>query len=109
MVGAFGGDLDEARQDSWDWKDRCLLLDFGCLGVVQRHDDIERFIGELRKGVRLIQPERGEHGAHLCLKILPDPGKFGGVEFVSSLDVNTFVGESGHKIVEPDAVLVVDE
>ena len=53
------------------------MLDFRRVWIVERDSDIERFVAELRKRMRLVEGQRSEHRINLLLKIGSNPRQFG--------------------------------
>ncbi len=57
----------------------------------------------------MIERERGEHGRNLFFEILADPSQLGRRQFICRFDMDAFLGQGGHEVVEPRAVLVVHQ
>src|SRR5437867_8253672 len=56
-------------------------LDSGLSGHLEAHDEVERFVEQLRERMRRINGQRREHRAHLGAVILDQPGLVGQVQF----------------------------
>src|SRR3954470_723553 len=75
----------------------------------QAHDQVERFVQELGKGVRGIDGERSQHRAHFCAIILFDVFELGGAQLVHLEEADSFSGEGRLELVAPTGALPFDE
>ena len=86
--------MDEARQDARDGQDGDELLDLGCGGIVERDNDVERLVAELRERMRLVEGQWCEHRKDLLLEIRGDPGQFERRELGGGFEHDALRGEA---------------
>ena len=72
------------------------------------HDDVQGLVQELGKGVRRIDAERGEHGAHVGSVVLLHPRAVRGFEVLVIEQMDLVFRERGEQLLAPAAILLLD-
>ena len=65
--------MDEARQDTRYLDDGDFVFTAKGIAPAQPDDEVQRLVGDLRKRVRRIQPDRNQQRPHGAFKIRLDP------------------------------------
>ena len=99
---------DEAREDARHLDHGEAAVGLAVARDFELHDDVEGLVQELGKGVRRIDAERGEHGAHVGAVVLLHPGAVRGFEVLVIEEVDLIFCERGEEFVAPAAVLLLD-
>ena len=76
LVAVFlapAGHVDEARQDTRYLDDGDFVFTAKGIAPAQPDDEVQRLVGDLRKRVRRIQPDRNQQRPHGAFKIRLDP------------------------------------
>src|SRR5688500_15149490 len=77
--------------------------------ITERNEDVECFVSNLRKGVRLIDGQRCEDRQNARLKMILHPHEFARAELRSGAKQNVFLCEKRNQLIVPAAILEIDQ
>jgi len=100
--------LHHSRQDARNLHDREVLQGFAVPLHFQSHDQVQRFVQQLRKRMRRVDRQRGQHWPHLRSEILHQPREVGQLQLRHVEYANPIFHNRRHEVFPPAAVLVVN-
>ncbi|MPM75673.1 hypothetical protein SDC9_122667 [bioreactor metagenome] len=110
---ALGRDLcwqaDHTRQDARNLDDSDLVLAPERIAALQAHDEVQRLVGHLRKGMRGIEPHRNQQRTHITLKILFHPALLRGIALAMRHHANAVGSKRGRQGFVVERVLPLDQ
>ena len=93
--------LDEARENRGTLHDGQVFERGPVLHHFQPHHQIERFVEQLREGMRRVNRQRRQHRTHLAAVKFLKPGQVGGFQLLDFKDADFVPGEGGFELVAP--------
>jgi len=100
-------DLHEPGQNARHGQDRGEVLGLGRVRIVDRNDDVKGLVGDLRKGVGLVDGQRGQRRMDLLGEVVLGPGALCGGELGGGLESDLLFRERGDEQVVPAVILLV--
>ena len=103
------GQLDDARQHARDAHNRDDVVASEGIAPAQAHDEVQRLVGDLRKRVRRVQPDRHQQGLHLLAEETRHPLTLLGVADGVVEDEDAGLAQGGPDLLIEDLVLLVHQ